>query len=165
MIITKRDVVNVMKCVMKTNDFDYMREALKEAGKALALNEVPVGAVVVKDGVIIGRGFNQRHTKQNSLMHAEVIAINEACQTLGQTFLDGTTIYVTLEPCLMCTGAIMLARIERLVYGLPQPDAGCIDSVMEAYAFNFTHHVKVQRGVLEEEAKKLLETFFARLRK
>lgn len=150
----------------RKKDIEYMRQALVEAQKAAALGEVPVGAVIVKDGEIIGRGYNLREQLSNALAHAEVIAINEASNRLKSWRLEGTTIYVTLEPCPMCAGAIVQSRISRLVYGAPDPkggSAGTIVNLVQEEAFN--HQVEeITAGVLAEESALLLSEFFQELR-
>ncbi len=143
----------------------YMREALKQAEKAYALGEVPIGCVIVHEGKIIGRGYNRRNTDKNTLAHAEITAINKASKRIGDWRLEECTLYVTLEPCQMCAGAIVQARIPEAVMGCPNPKAGCAGSVLnilEHPAFN--HQVNVTRGVLEEECSALLKRFFSELR-
>lgn len=147
-------------------DVRWMRLALEEAKKALEKGEVPVGAVVVKDGVVVGRGHNVRETERDPLGHAELIAIREAARTLGGWRLGGTTLYVTLEPCPMCAGAIVQSRIDRLVFGAADPKAGSAGTLVNLVRDpRFNHRAEVRGGVLEEEAAALLKAFFARLRK
>ncbi|MGC5326742.1 tRNA adenosine(34) deaminase TadA [Brevibacillus sp. SYSU BS000544] len=144
----------------------YMREAIEEANKAWALREVPIGAVIVKDGVIVGRGHNLRETRKDPTLHAEMIAIREASERLGGWRLIGCTLYVTLEPCPMCAGAIVQSRIEQVVYGAPDPKAGCAGTLMNLLdEQRFNHQVPVLPGVLEEECGNLLRDFFRSLRK
>lgn len=144
----------------------YMREAIEEAKKAWALREVPIGAVIVKDGVIVGRGHNLRETRKDPTLHAEMIAIREASEKLGGWRLIGCTLYVTLEPCPMCAGAIVQSRIEQVVYGAPDPKAGCAGTLMNLLdEQRFNHQVPVLSGVLEEECGNLLRNFFRSLRK
>lgn len=147
-------------------DVKFMRQALKQAGKAAALGEVPIGCVIVCEGKIIGRGYNRRNTDRNSLSHAEITAIRKASGALGDWRLEGCTMYVTLEPCQMCAGAIIQARMDRVVIGCMNPKAGCAGSllnILEMPAFN--HQALVSRGVLEEECSIVLKDFFRVLRK
>jgi tRNA(adenine34) deaminase len=142
-----------------------MQEALVEASAAARLGEVPVGAVVVKDGEIIGRGHNLRETSNDPTTHAEMIAIRQAAETLGSWRLIGCTLYVTLEPCVMCMGAIILARIPRLVFGCRDPRVGAVGSVFDfSRDERFNHRVVVTEGVLDQECSDLLSGFFRRLR-
>ncbi len=142
-----------------------MREALAEAERALAHGDVPVGAVTVHDGVIVGRGRNRKEVNADPTAHAEMIALREAARTLGGWRLVGVTLYCTLEPCPMCAGAMVLARLPRLVYGADDPKMGAAGSVVELLRDpRFNHQVIVTRGVLAEESQALLERFFARLR-
>ncbi|MBE3597110.1 MAG: tRNA adenosine(34) deaminase TadA [Hydrogenibacillus sp.] len=146
-------------------DVHWMRLALQEAEQALALGEVPIGAVVVKNGVVVGRGHNVRETMRDPLGHAELIALREAARTLGGWRLVGATLYVTLEPCPMCAGAVVQSRVQRLVYGASDPKAGCAGTLMNLVADpRFNHRAEISRGVLAEEAEALLKQFFARLR-
>lgn len=143
----------------------FMKEALKEAQKAYEINEVPIGAVIVRDGVIIGRGFNEKETLKDATLHAEISAIKEACNTLGGWRLPGCTMYVTLEPCCMCAGALVNARIERLVIGTKDYKTGACGSVMNIVQSNkLNHQIRVQFGVLEEECTNILKSFFKELR-
>jgi len=142
-----------------------MRQALAEAERALAHGDVPVGAVAVRDGVIVGRGHNRREADADPTAHAEMIALREAARTLGGWRLVGVTLYCTLEPCPMCAGAMVAARLPRLVYGADDPKAGAVGSVVELLRDRrFNHQVAVSRGVLAEEAQALLERFFATVR-
>ncbi len=144
---------------------DYMAEALRLAKEAAEAGEVPVGAVVVKDGTIIGRGRNRREESNRSLSHAEIEAIEEANQNLGSWRLVDCELYVTLEPCPMCSGAILQARINRLVYGTKDPKAGAVDSLYQLLADpRLNHQVEVVSGVLADEASLLLKEFFLKLR-
>ena len=143
-------------------DADYMRLALELAKQAEQCGEVPVGAVVVKDGEIVGRGFNAPISRSDPSAHAEMVALRDAAQHLGNYRLPGCELYVTLEPCLMCAGAIMHARIARVVYGARDPKTGACGSVVDAFAeerLNF--HAQVEGGVLAEECGALLSNFFA----
>lgn len=143
----------------------YMNEALLEAKKAGEAGEVPIGAIIVLDGEIIARAFNLRETEQSSIAHAEVLAINEACKKLGTWRLEDTELYVTLEPCPMCAGAIMLSRIKRVVYGAADPKGGCAGTFMNLLQDErFNHQSEVVTGVLKEECSSLLSQFFRELR-
>ncbi len=144
----------------------YMKEALKQAKKALALGEVPIGCVIVHEGKIIGRGYNRRNTDKNTLAHAEITAINKASKIIGDWRLEECTLYVTLEPCQMCAGAIVQARIPEVVMGCMNPKAGCGGSILNILEMpEFNHQVQVTRGVLEEECSAVLKKFFTDLRK
>ena len=142
----------------------FMRAALELAKSSAAQGEVPVGAVIVKDGSIIGRGFNQREALLSPLAHAEILAIQEACRTVGAWRLTGCSLYVTLEPCPMCAGAILNARLQRLIYGAPDPKGGCCGSLINLYALDFNHRPAITANVLEKECSALLEGFFQDLR-
>ncbi|MBU3736032.1 MAG: tRNA adenosine(34) deaminase TadA [Methylobacterium sp.] len=144
------------------NDEDYMRQALALAGQAAAAGEVPVGALVVKDGVIVGRGFNAPVSSHDPSAHAEIRALRDAGKQLGNYRLVGCTLYVTLEPCAMCAGAIQHARIARLVYGAGDPKTGACGSVLDLMAERrLNHHCQVESGVLAEACGALLSAFFA----
>lgn len=145
-------------------DEEFMREALALARQSAAEGEVPVGAVVTLGDRIVGRGRNRRETGKNALCHAELEAIDEACRTLGGWRLWQCTLYVTLEPCPMCTGAIINARIPRLVYGAADEKAGSCGSVTNLFALPYNHKPEVLSGVLAEESATLLQEFFRRLR-
>lgn len=143
----------------------YMKEAIRQAKKAYALGEVPIGCVIVYDGKIIGRGYNRRNTDKNTLAHAEITAINKASKKIGDWRLEGCTLYVTLEPCQMCAGAIVQARIDEVVMGSMNPKAGCGGSILNILEMpEFNHQVRVIRGVLEEECSQMLTQFFKELR-
>ena len=143
----------------------YMKEALKLAKKAYALGEVPIGCVIVYEDKIIGRGYNRRNTDKNTLAHAEITAINRASKKIGDWRLEGCTLYVTLEPCQMCAGAIVQSRITNVVMGCMNPKAGCGGSVLNILEMpEFNHQVKVTRGVMEEECSQILQDFFKELR-
>ncbi len=143
----------------------YMREALKQAKKAYALGEVPIGCVIVHEGKIIGRGYNRRNTDKNTLSHAEITAIRKASKYIGDWRLEECTIYITLEPCQMCAGAIIQARIPEVVMGCMNPKAGCGGSVLNILEMpDFNHQALVTRGILEPECSQLLKLFFAELR-
>jgi len=143
-------------------DEDYMHLALELASQAQAAGEVPVGAVVVKDGEIIGRGFNAPISRNDPTAHAEMMALRDAAQNIGNYRLVGCELFVTLEPCLMCAGAIMHARIARLVYGASDPKTGACGSVVDAFAeLRLNHHTGVTVGVLADECGLMLSNFFA----
>lgn len=142
----------------------FMKDALAEAKKAFIEGEVPVGAVIVKDGVIIARGHNMREQKQNALSHAETEVINSACKTLDSWRLDDCELYVTLEPCAMCTGAIINARIKTVVFGAFDSAAGCMDSVINLCDYPLGNKPEIYAGICEDECKKLLHDFFKTLR-
>ncbi|MGN0329733.1 MAG: tRNA adenosine(34) deaminase TadA [Kineothrix sp.] len=146
-------------------DEKYMKEALKQAKKAYLLGEVPIGCVIVYEGKIIGRGYNRRNTDKNTLSHAEITAIRRASKKIGDWRLEGCTLYVTLEPCQMCAGAIIQARISRVVMGSMNPKAGCGGSILNILEMpQFNHQAEVSRGILEEECSQLLILFFKELR-
>ena len=143
----------------------YMKEALKQAKKAYALGEVPIGFVIVHEGKIIGRGYNRRNTDKNTLAHAEITAINKASKYIGDWRLEDCTMYVTLEPCQMCAGAIVQARIPEVVMGCMNPKAGCAGSILNILEMpQFNHQVSVTRGILEQECSDMLKLFFTELR-
>ncbi|MCM1541514.1 MAG: tRNA adenosine(34) deaminase TadA [Blautia sp.] len=151
--------------VIKNIQEKYMKEALKQARKAYALGEVPIGCVIVHQGKIIGRGYNRRNTDKNTLSHAEITAIRKASKMIGDWRLEECTLYVTLEPCQMCAGAIVQARIPETVIGCMNPKAGCAGSILNVLEMpEFNHQVAVTRGVLEQECSEMLKTFFAELR-
>ncbi len=146
------------------DDLDIMREALSLARKAAEMGEVPVGCVIVRGQEIVGRGYNRRETDKSALAHAEIQAIDQACRTLGGWRLWECTLYVTLEPCAMCAGAILNARIPRVVYGASDRKFGACGSVCSLFSMDFNHHPQVEAGLLEEESKALLQDFFQNLR-
>ncbi len=144
----------------------YMKEAVRQAKKAAALGEVPIGCVIEYEGKIIGRGYNRRMTDRSSLAHAEIAAIKKACRRMGDWRLEGCTLYVTLEPCPMCAGAIVQARIPRVVIGCMNPKAGCAGSVVDLFhQEGFNHQVETEIGMMGEECSEMLKTFFRELRK
>lgn len=150
---------------MLTDQERYMKEAIRQAKKARALEEVPIGCVIVCNGKIIARGYNRRNTDKNTLSHAELNAIKKASKKLGDWRLEGCTMYVTLEPCQMCAGALMQSRIDRVVIGSMNPKAGCAGSVLNLLEMDgFNHKVEVIRGVLQEECSTMLSDFFRELR-
>ena len=143
----------------------FMREALKQAKKAYKIGEVPIGCVIVQDGKIIARGYNRRNTDKVTLAHAEIAAIKKASKKTGDWRLEDCTMYVTLEPCQMCAGAIVQARVSEVVIGSMNPKAGCAGSILNMLEMHeFNHQVKVERGVLKEECSEMLSAFFRRLR-
>jgi len=144
----------------------YMQEAIGEAYKALQIDEVPIGAVVVHNGQIIGRGYNQRETLADPTAHAELLAIREAAQYLGSWRLTGASLYVTLEPCPMCAGAIVNARISTLIYGADDPKGGAVSSLMNIVQDKRLNHsvVQVIAGIRQQECAQLLRDFFKQLR-
>ena len=146
---------------MTDSDVSFMREALIEAERAAEAGEVPVGAVVVQGSEIVGRGRNQPITASDPTAHAEVVALREAARTLGNYRLTGVRLYVTVEPCLMCVGAMVHARVARVVYGTPEPKAGAIESAMRAHEHpSLNHRLEVTGRVLEAECREVIQTFF-----
>ena len=144
----------------------YMKEALKEAKKAYEKGEVPIGCVIVMDDRIVGRGYNRRMTDKSALAHAELMAIKKACRKTGDWRLDEAEMYVTLEPCQMCSGAIIQARIRKLFIGAMNPKAGCAGSIIDIFAeTRFNHRVEVSDGIMSQECSEILKSFFAELRK
>lgn len=140
---------------------DFMRQAIAEAGKALAAGEVPVGAVLVLDGAAIGAGFNQPISSTDPTAHAEIVAMRAAAARLDNYRLTGSTLYVTVEPCLMCVGAMVHARVGTVVYGAAEPKAGAITSMTQAHELpGLNHRLQVQSGVLEEECREIMQAFF-----
>ena len=151
---------------MMTQDEKYMKAAMKQAKKAAAIEEVPIGCVIVYENKIIGRGYNKRNLKKNTLAHAEIIAMNKASKVIGDWRLEDCTMYVTLEPCPMCAGAIVQARIPNVVIGSMNPKAGCAGSVLNVLQTDgFNHQVEVETGVLGAECSEMLSSFFRELRK
>jgi tRNA(adenine34) deaminase len=150
----------------KEIDEYFMKEAMKEAKKAEELQEVPIGAVIVLNGEIIARAHNLRETNQSAVSHAELLAIEQACQAVGSWRLEQATIYVTLEPCAMCAGAILLARIQKVVFGAVDPKGGCVGTFMNLLQDErFNHQSEVVSGVLEQQCGQLLSIFFQEVRK
>ena len=148
-----------------TREEHYMREAIKQARKAEALREVPIGCVIVYEDRIIARGYNRRNTDKNTLSHAELNAIRKASKKLGDWRLEGCTLYVTLEPCQMCAGAIVQSRIPRVVVGCMNPKAGCAGSILNILQMEqFNHQAELKTGVLEEECSGMMKQFFRELR-
>ena len=149
----------------RKKDEKYMKEAIRQAKKAYALGEVPIGCVIVYQDKIIGRGYNRRTIDKNTLAHAEMIAIRKASKRMNDWRLEGCTMYVTLEPCQMCAGAIVQARIDEVVIGSMNPKAGCAGSVLNLLDIPaFNHQVRITKGILEEECSQMLSGFFKELR-
>ena len=143
----------------------YMKEAYRLAKKAYRQEETPIGCVIVRDGRIIGKGYNRRNKKKNSLAHAEIMAISQACKKVGDWRLEDCTMYVTLEPCPMCAGAIVQARMPQVVIGARNPKAGCAGSVINILDMDgFNHRVELVEGVMREECEQLMTGFFRELR-
>lgn len=148
-----------------TQEEKYMKEAIRQAKKAYALDEVPIGCVIVQDGKIIARGYNRRNTDKNTLAHAELTAIRKASRKTGDWRLEDCTMYVTLEPCQMCAGAIVQSRMKKVVIASMNPKAGCAGSVLNLLQMAaFNHQVEIERGLLGEECSKMLSQFFRELR-
>lgn len=151
--------------VYTQEDVKYMKEAIKQAKKACKLTEVPIGCVIVYDGKIIARGYNRRNTDKTTLGHAEITAIKRASKVMGDWRLEGCTMYITLEPCQMCAGAIVQARIPRVVIGSMNPKAGCAGSILNLLDMQqFNHRCEVVRGVMQQECSDMLTSFFKELR-
>lgn len=151
--------------LQKSLDEKYMKQAVKQAKKAEANKDVPIGCVIVHDGKVIARGYNRRNMDKTTLAHAEILAIKKASKVLGDWRLEECTMYVTLEPCQMCAGAIVQARIPRVVIGCMNPKAGCAGSIINLLDMKqFNHQVEVERGVLEEECSLMMKNFFSWLR-
>lgn len=149
-----------------TADEKFMKEAIKQAKKAGSYLEVPIGCVIVRDGKVIARGYNRRNMDKSTLSHAEILAIRKASKKTGDWRLEDCTMYVTLEPCQMCAGAIVQARMKRVVIGSMNPKAGCVGSILNLLEMDrFNHQVEVERGVLQEECGGILTEFFKNLRK
>ena len=143
----------------------YMREAIRQAKKAYALGEVPIGCVIEYDGKIIGRGYNRRTIDKNTLAHAELMAIKKASKKMGDWRLEGCTMYVTLEPCQMCSGAIVQSRMKNVVIGCMNPKAGCAGSILNLLQMEaFNHQVELEIGVLGDECSQMMKQFFRELR-
>ncbi|MDO4169672.1 MAG: tRNA adenosine(34) deaminase TadA [Lachnospiraceae bacterium] len=148
-----------------TQDERFMKEAIKQAKKAYAIGDVPIGCVIVYEDKIIARGYNKRNKNKTTLAHAELLAIAKATKKLGDWRLEGCTMYVTLEPCQMCAGAIVQARMDRVVIGSMNAKAGCAGSVINLLQMKqFNHQVELEKGILEEECSTMLSSFFKELR-
>lgn len=149
---------------MKNSDY-YMQKAICEANKAFVINEIPIGCVIVKNDEIISTGYNMRNTYKNTLYHAEIIAINKACDIIGDWRLEGCTMYVTVEPCPMCAGAIIQSRLDKVVFGTYNKKAGFAGSVLNIMQMDeLNHKVEIESCVLEEESKELMQSFFKAFR-
>lgn len=154
-----------MKKIIMTTEERYMKEAIRQANKAAALGEVPIGCVIEYEGKIIGRGYNRRMIDHTVLAHAEIIAMRKACKVMGDWRLEGCTMYITLEPCPMCAGAIVQARIPKVVIGSMNPKAGCAGSVLDLlHEDGFNHQVETKIGVLGDTCSTMLSEFFRELR-
>lgn len=148
-----------------TEDEKFMKEAVRQAKKAWKIGEVPIGCVIVYEGKIIGRGYNRRTTDKNPLAHAEIMAIKKASKKMNDWRLEDCTLYVTLEPCQMCSGAVVQARMKRVVVGCMNPKAGCAGSILNMLQVEqFNHQVELTTGVLEEECSVMMKEFFKELR-
>lgn len=146
-------------------DEKFMKKALHQARRAALIGEVPIGCVIVRNGKVIARGFNRRKTRHSTLAHAEISAIDKASRRLGDWRLEGCTMYVTLEPCQMCSGALVQSRIDRVVIGTMNPKAGCAGSILNLLRMpEFNHQVEITTGVLQEECSTVLQDFFRDLR-
>ncbi|HJC51706.1 MAG TPA: tRNA adenosine(34) deaminase TadA [Candidatus Anaerostipes avistercoris] len=149
-----------------TQDEKYMKEAIRQAEKAAAIGDVPIGCVIVFEDKIIARGYNQRNKRKTTLAHAELLAIQKASRKMEDWRLEGCTMYITLEPCQMCAGAIVQARIPRVVLGAMNPKAGCAGSVLNILQVEaFNHQTEIETGVLQEECSQMMSDFFRELRK
>ena len=150
---------------MLTADEKFMKQAIRQAKKAYKIGEVPIGCVIVHDGKVIGRGYNRRTIDKNTLAHAEIQAIRKACKKMDDWRLEECTMYVTLEPCQMCSGAIVQSRMTRVVIGCMNPKAGCAGSILNLLQMEeFNHQVELEIGVLEEECSQMMKSFFKELR-
>lgn len=149
-----------------TVDEKYMKEAIKQAKKAYRLWEVPIGCVIVYEDKIIARAYNRRNTDKSTLAHAEITAIKRAAKVMGDWRLEGCTMYVTLEPCQMCAGALVQSRITKVVIGSMNPKAGCAGSILDMFQMEqFNHQIETEKGILKEECSGMLSSFFKELRK
>lgn len=152
--------------LVENSDLDFMKLAIAAAKKAEEIKEVPIGAVIVKDGKVVATAYNLRETEKRAIAHAELLAIDQACKNLNTWRLTDCTLYVTLEPCSMCAGAILQSRVDRVVFGAKDPKAGCVGSIYNLLSEpRFNHQCDVEAGVLEEECGQLLSIFFRNLRK
>ena len=160
----KEQEEKLQKELQEKQDIKYMKEAVKQAKKAYALGEVPIGCVIVYEDKIIGRGYNRRTIDKNTLAHAELQAIRKASRKMNDWRLEDCTLYVTLEPCQMCSGAIVQARIRRVVVGCMNPKAGCAGSIMNLLQVpQFNHQVELTTGIMGEECSRMMKTFFKEL--
>ncbi len=152
--------------MVESSDVCFMKLAIEEAKKAEKINEVPIGAIIVKDNNIIASAYNRREIDQKATAHAELLAIDAACKVLNSWRLTGCTLYVTLEPCPMCAGAIVQSRVDRVVYGASDPKGGCVGTIYDLLnEKRFNHQCEVEKGVLAKECGELLTSFFRQLRK
>lgn len=159
------DLQEEQERIQYEKDVFFMKKAIKQAKKAADINEVPIGCAIVKDGEVVAKGYNRRNTDHSTLSHAEITAIRKASKKLKDWRLEDCTLYVTLEPCQMCAGAIVQARIKRVVVGSMNPKAGCAGSVLNILQMKeFNHQVELVTGVLDEECSELLKDFFKKLR-
>jgi tRNA(adenine34) deaminase len=142
----------------------FMKKALQQAAKAAALLETPIGAVIVKDGLVVAEAYNQRETRQDVTLHAELMAIRKACRSLGSWRLDGCDLYVTLEPCIMCAGAIQQARMRKVYFGAVQPKSGGVVSKASILDLDLNHHVEYEGGLLAGESERMMKEFFSMMR-
>lgn len=162
----KEEQMRQQAMLQRILDEKYMKEAIKQAHKASKLGEVPIGCVIVHEDKIVGRGYNRRNTDKSTLAHAEITAIKKASRIIGDWRLEECTLYVTLEPCQMCSGAIVQARIPRVVIGCRNPKAGCAGSIMNLLQVpEFNHQAEITEGIRQEECSLMLKTFFKDLRK
>ena len=154
-----------MSAEQEQTDRKFMKAAVKQAEKAESIGEVPIGCVIVREGKIVARGYNRRMTDKSTLAHAEITAIRKACRKAGDWRLEDCTLYVTLEPCPMCAGAIVQARIPRVVFAARNPKAGCAGSVLDLlHVDGFNHQVETEAGIMGEECSEMMSAFFRRLR-
>jgi tRNA(adenine34) deaminase len=156
----------VMDSLVVETDDQYMKEAIKLAKRAAKRGDVPIGCVIVHEGKIIAKGYNKRNYKKSTLAHAELVAIEKACKVMGDWRLEGCTMYITLEPCQMCAGAIIQARFDRVVIGAMNKKAGCAGSILNLFSVKeFNHQVVTTYGVMEEECSHMMSEFFRELRR
>ena len=159
-----QDAVNVIRYFIVDKNTYYMKEALKEAKKAFKIGEVPIGAVIVYQDKIIARGYNKREKNEETLAHAELIAIKKANKKIGSWRLEDCKLYVTLEPCSMCAGAIIQARMKEVYFAAKDPKAGAVGSVLNLFDYKFNHQVYYMGELMEEESREMLQDFFKKLR-
>ncbi len=162
--MNKEQKQEIIKETQKELDFKFMQEAINEANQAYNLSEIPIGAVIVCGNKIISRGHNLKENNKNSILHAEIIAINEATKILDRWRLEECTLYVNLEPCLMCAGAIINSRIKRVVFASFDEKSGAFGSVINVNDLKLNHKVEITSGILEEESKEIIQKFFKELR-
>ncbi len=162
--MNKEQKQEIIKETQKELDFKFMQEAINEANQAYNLSEIPIGAVIECDNKIISKGHNLKENNKNSILHAEIIAINEATKVLNRWRLEDCTLYVNLEPCLMCAGAIINSRIKRVVFASFDEKSGAFGSVINVNDLKLNHKVEITSGILEEESKEIIQKFFKELR-